>query len=71
MTFLLALVLALATGLADPVVLIRKGRRREAAVAIGLVVSGLVAAILWAQGSTLPTLGAVLRWLASPLTGQR
>lgn len=71
MTLLLALFLALATGLADPAALWQRGRRREAAVALGLVVLGLAAALVWSPGSAAPTIGAVLRWLVSPMTGQQ
>ncbi|HYF93236.1 MAG TPA: hypothetical protein VD969_13480 [Symbiobacteriaceae bacterium] len=58
-------------GLIDLPGLIQQGRRRELAVAAGLLLFGFLAAVFWAMAPAAPTIGAMLQWLAAPIIGGR
>ncbi|HWI61834.1 MAG TPA: hypothetical protein VNT75_08355 [Symbiobacteriaceae bacterium] len=63
------LALALVTGLIDLPRLVRRRRWRELVTASLLLAAGLALALSWAANLPLPTIGATLEWLASPLIG--
>lgn len=65
------LLLAVATGVPDLAVLLRKGLRREAAVSLCILLLGTVAALAWAMRLPIPTIGKVLQWLATPILGKQ
>ncbi|MDF2630330.1 MAG: hypothetical protein K0R39_4161 [Symbiobacteriaceae bacterium] len=65
------LLLAVATGLPDLAALVRRGRRKEAAVVICALLIGFLAALSWVMHLPVPTIGATLQWLATPILGKQ